>query len=476
MIGSVEMTQFALLLLFTMTSQAAFRPLPSLDPATVNPGMFSDDELDLPYHLVHFSRLAGAVVESGPERGFIRLSVWRNEKDNQPYNARIMENILSLAYFYTTKRPWNLYYGAPGLRDRLEAALGFWVGIQAPSGAFSEYKPQGWNLAATAFATKFMGQTLRLLEKGPPVDAELMKRVRAAQRKAIHFVLTDAEFFRHGQNFSNQFTNVWPGALAWLSQHKDPEIESLLRKRIAESATEFQSPAGYFYEAGGPDWAYNFGTHHSNLLGAWFYTQGTPLGKHFIEEERRFFDWVSYNVVPQGEDWVLNRAVETRRAMPVVDFSYRHPLAEHVPLARPFLATREDTARQTAEMRRKLQNTWPQVDPLPVGQFTAFTPYAFLHREQPEYTPSIEEKKKAIALMPVNVRSRFVHQRMDSRTPVVFTYIRRPSWYAAFNSGKQITRQQRLGLGLLWSPKSGVLLQSQTNSGDAEWVTRPAGK
>lgn len=370
-------------------------------------------------------------------------------------------NILSLAFFYTTKRPWNVYYGAPGLRDRLEAALEFWVRIQAPSGAFSEYKPQGWNLAATAFATKFMGQTLRLLAKGPPVDAGLMKRVEAAQRKAIHFVLTDPAMFAFGRNYSNQYTNVWPGALAWLSLHKDPEIEGLLKKRIAESATEFQSPAGYFYEAGGPDWAYNFGTHHSNLLGAWFYTKGTPLGKHFIEEERKFFDWVSYNVVPDGDYWVLNRAIETRQSMPVVGFSYRHPLAEHVPLARAFIAGREPPRPHTA--------------PLEAGVFTAFSPYVFLHREQPEYVPSASEKKQAVATIPAIARSEFVHQRRDSRSPVVFTYVRRPGYYAAFNSGKQITRQQRLGLGLMWTPGGGAVLQSQTNSADAAWGTRAAG-
>ena len=453
-------------------AQAAFRPLPAFDPASVKPEMFDDSELDLPYYLVHFPRVANAVTQDGPNRGFIAISVWRNAKDNQPYNARIMENILSLAYFYTTKRPWNPYYGAPGLRDRLEAALDFWVKAQAPSGAFSEYKPQGWNLAATAFATKFMGQTLRLLEKAPPIDPDLLTRVQAAQRKAIRFVLTDPEFFQHGRNFSNQFTNVWPGALAWLSQRNDPEIETLLRRRIAESATEFQSPAGYFYEAGGPDWAYNFGTHHSNLLGAWFYTKATPLGKHFIEEERRFFDWVSWNVVPEGGQWVLNRAVETRRAMPVVDFSYRHPLAEHVPVSRAFIPTREDAKRQTEAQRRRLAATWPNVDTLPVGEFTAFSPYVFLHREQPEYLPTTREKQEAAAAMPVNARQNFNHQRMDSRHPIVFTYVRRPAYYAAFNTGKQITRQQRLGLGLLWTPEDGTLLQSQTNSADAAWGTR----
>ena len=455
-----------------LVAQAAFRPLPTFDPASIKPAMFEDTELDLPYYLVHFPRLANAVVEDGPNRGFIAISVWRNAKDNQPYNARIMENILSLAFFYTTKRPWNPYYGAPGLRDRLEAALAFWGKTQAPSGAFSEYKPQGWNLAATAFATKFMGQTLRLLEKAPPIDPDLLAGVQAAQRKAIRFVLTDPAFFEHGRNYSNQFTNVWPGALAWLSQRKDPEIEALLRQRIAESATEFQSPAGYFYEAGGPDWAYNFGTHHSNLLGAWFYTKGTALGKHFIEEERRFFDWVSWNVVPEGKEWVLNRGVETRRAMSVVDFSYRHPLAEHVPVARAFIPTREEAQRQTEAQRRHLAATWPKVDPLPVGEFTAFSPYVFLHREQAEYLPTAREKQEAGALIPAVARQNFTHQRMDSRHPAVFTYIRRPGYYAAFNSGKQITRQQRLGLGLLWTPTAGTLLQSQTNSADAAWGTR----
>jgi hypothetical protein len=464
-----------LFLLAAATASAAFRPLPGFDPSTIKPATFADAELDLPYYLVHFPRVANAVVADGPDRGFINIHVWRSPKDNQPYNARIMESILSLAFFYTAKRPWNPYYAAPGLRDRLEASLDFWVRIQSPSGAFSEYKPQAWNLAATAFATKFMGQTLRLLATGPPIDHALLNRVQAAQRKAILFVLTDPAFFTHGRNYSNQFTNVWPGALAWLTQRDDPEVDSLLRKRIGESTTEFQSPAGYFYEAGGPDWAYNFGTHHSNLLGAWFYTKSKPLGAHFIEEERRFFDWVSYNVVPDGDHWVLNRAVETRRSMPVVGFSYRHPLAEHVPIARAFIPTRDDVARERREQRRRLEQDWPKVDPLPVGEFTAFSPYAFLHREQPEYTPSAAEKKQAVALIPLNTRADFTHQRMDKRHPIVFTYIRRPAYYAAFNSGKRITRQQRLGLGLLWTPSSGAILQNQTASADAAWGTRAPG-
>ena len=92
--------------------------VPPADFSKLKPSDFADDELDLPYYLAHFHRLANSVVEEGDNRGFINISVWRNPQDNKPYNARVMENILSLAFFYSTKRPWNQYYGSPAVRLR----------------------------------------------------------------------------------------------------------------------------------------------------------------------------------------------------------------------------------------------------------------------------------------------------------------------------------------------------------------------
>src|SRR5688572_6887786 len=80
--------------------------VPPADFSKLKPSDFRDDELDLPYYLAHFHRLANSVVEEGDNRGFINISVWRSPQDNKPYNARVMENILSLAFFYSTKRPW----------------------------------------------------------------------------------------------------------------------------------------------------------------------------------------------------------------------------------------------------------------------------------------------------------------------------------------------------------------------------------
>ncbi len=141
------------------------QPLPAVDLNAIDVQDFSDEELDLPYYLAHFHRLANAVILDGPNRGFINISVWRRERDNQPYNARIMESILSLAYFYANDRPWNPYYASPQLRFRLEAALSFWCDMQSRDGAFSEYGAHKWNLAASAFASKFMGESLHWLDK-----------------------------------------------------------------------------------------------------------------------------------------------------------------------------------------------------------------------------------------------------------------------------------------------------------------------
>jgi hypothetical protein len=37
--------------------------------------------------LANFHRVANSVALSGPRRGFIDIPVWRDRKDNEPYNA-----------------------------------------------------------------------------------------------------------------------------------------------------------------------------------------------------------------------------------------------------------------------------------------------------------------------------------------------------------------------------------------------------
>ena len=145
---------------------------------------FRDDELDLPYYLANFHRVANSVALSGPRRGFIDMPVWRDLKDNQPYNARIMESILSLVYFYCTDRPWNIYRGDPALRRASEAALDFWTRSQRQDGRFSEYAPDGNGVSPPPRSRpSSWARPFGLLHDGPPIDSAIHRRAIETDRR-----------------------------------------------------------------------------------------------------------------------------------------------------------------------------------------------------------------------------------------------------------------------------------------------------
>src|SRR5713101_4255897 len=87
-----------------------FAPLPTVDLSKLNPSDFTDAEIDLPFYLNNFHQVADSVVATGADRGFIAISVWRSPKDNHSYNARIMENILSLRISFPTRGPGTPTY------------------------------------------------------------------------------------------------------------------------------------------------------------------------------------------------------------------------------------------------------------------------------------------------------------------------------------------------------------------------------
>jgi hypothetical protein len=144
------------------------------------------------------------------------------------------------------------------------------------------------------------------------------------------------------------------------------------------------------------------------------------------------------------------------------------------PAGRILGPTREEVARRRAARRAELVKQWPRVDSLAVGTFRAFSPYAFLHRSHVRWRPTDAERRAAVAALRHQRETRFTHQRVDSRKPVVYSYVRRPAYYAAFTAGELVTAQQRYGLGLLWMPGAGTVLQSQTGATSTAWGTRAA--
>jgi hypothetical protein len=451
--------------------------VPPLDATKIHPSDFADADLDLPFALAHFARVANSIVTDGPDRGFINISVWRGTNQLHPYNARIMESILTLAWFYTAPQKWNQYRADPAVRNKLELAFDYWCRLQSPDGKFSEYGPQQWNLAATAFAVKFISEALRLLKSGPAISADVHQRAIDGCRKALRAVLYDPDLMSHGRSYSNQYTNIFAGGAAFLSLYPDAELNTRLSERAQISGTELQSPAGYMYEKDGPDLGYTLNTHHENLQMAYHYWRGTPLGEILLKEEGRFGEWLSYNIMPEpGQHfWVANRSIESRQKHATFE-PIDTPLADKCVIMRAYATPPDLRAEQIRAAREKLERQWPQVDPLPVGEFSALSPYLFLQRAHYVWHPSAEQMAKARKLVRPLAEKSFVEQRKDTRLPMVFTYVRRPGYYAAFASTtKPASDQERFGLTFVWTPEKGVLLQSQTAGTDTAWGTFTGG-
>jgi len=451
----------------------SYPPVPPLDAAKIKPSDFADADLDMPFALSHFAEVANAIETDGPDRGFINLSVWRGTSQLHPYNARIMESILTLAWFYTAPQKWNQYRGNAELRKRLELALTYWCNEQSPDGKFSEYGPQQWNLAATAFAVKFVSEALRLLKNGPPISGAIHQRAIDCCRKALRATLFDPDLMGHGRSYSNQYTNIFAGGAAFLNLYPDAELSARLADRASIIGSELQSPCGYMYEKDGPDLGYTLNTHHENLQMAYHYWRGTRLGDLLVEEENRFSKWLMYNLLPEpGQTFfVANRSIETRQKHAIFE-PIDTPLAERCTIMRAYATPPALRTAQIRAAREKLEKEWPQVDPLRLGEFDALGPYRFLQRAHYTWHPTAEQMADARKQLRPVVEQSFVEQLKDTRKPIVFTYVRRPGYYAAFASApRPVSEQERLGLTFVWTPVNGVLLQSQTSGAETAWGT-----
>jgi len=459
---------------------AKWNPVPDIDLSTLNPSDFNDDELDLPYYLKHLHTVANAVIETGANRGFIGIRVYRSKEENVVHHSRIMDNILSFVWFYCSDRSWNSYYNSSELKVRIEAGFDFLCNSQRPSGLYPHVDDPNGKMSGTAFVTKFMGQALVLLSNGPSIDENILQRAMEAQRKAIMVLLDEDEHYERGIMYSNQYTNVFAGALAYLFIRQDAEMEQKLKSRIEQSATDFQSAVGFFRENYGTDHGYNLQTHHSNLWMAYNYSRGTDIGDMFVEEEQRYSDWINYNAVlePDGITYTLNRGIDMRQkqlTIPITDWFRKTSLGEEVEAVRAYLFTQEELMAVSAEDRQKLEKNWPNVPELKVGSSDAYDPYNFLHRSHHKWYPSLQQKQASIRELPYISRNRFIHQKRDNRNETVYTFIRQPGYYAAFNSGKRLKPSQRMGLGLLWNPGCGSFFQTHTDSDIMAWGTKEFG-
>lgn len=222
------------------------------------------EEYDLLYHFVNLDRVANAVVtEPGPLQGWFGEALWRHYS-YAPFNARVMENYYSLAFFYGYRAPWNIYYRHPALLERLTLALEYTFGLMGENGAIPEYATADMDtpmLAPSSFGMEYMAAALEVA--GDALPADLRARLVAQARKAAVYVLTSDESWEHARSYTNQFLGAMSGGARLARLTGDEELMDMVRAAGDALVGQFMAPMGFLYEADGPEtFAYFFVTLH----------------------------------------------------------------------------------------------------------------------------------------------------------------------------------------------------------------------
>lgn len=186
--------------------------------------------------------------------------------------ARFQEELCALSFLYSTQFDHNPYFQNAQLLDWIGYGLEFWSSIQHSDGSFDEAYPFERSLAATAFTTFYIGETLKFI--GETLPKEISTRVHKTMNRAGKWLLRNDE--THG----------------FLSNHLAAAAAALYHVYLLTSDAEFkkrsdyfikrildrQSVEGWYEEYGGADPGYQ--THGSFYLARlWQLSQNEVLAE-----------------------------------------------------------------------------------------------------------------------------------------------------------------------------------------------------
>ena len=449
---------------------AQWTPVPAWDFSASSASDFADHELEVPYFLRHFAQVANAVIETGDNRGFLDIKVNREPVDNQPYNARIMEMQMALAYFYTADRPWNPYRGNGAVRARLEAMLDRWTRIQAPdghayAGLFAEYSSTNWSLAPTSFGSRAAAEALDLIiDSGQPFDAAILENARVSLRRALMAVFTRGDMRNAAKQYSNQFGGCYHAALIYLENWPDAELDAAFVAAVNAAAAQDQSPAGFWYEQGGPDFGYS-GVHETSLRMALpRFRSRAGLMPVLVDDDEDWNAWLAANYVPQPglatRTFLTNAGINTRTSH-ALQTARSRPWSELVEASRIFAFSDAEFAAAVAARRAQVAAQFGNWGALSVPSAYSYIP-GFVHDARASldtWHPTAAQRDAAHATLPCLSMAPLNLQFHDPR-PTTYTMAKRPGYYAAVTTGSIRLSRQAYGLGLLWNPAFGIGLQS----------------
>ncbi|MBI2952352.1 hypothetical protein HYY27_09665, partial [bacterium] len=446
-------------------------PVPAVE--SIDRSQWRPEEYDLLFHFVNFARVANSVVtEPGPLQGWFREALWRHYS-YAPFNARVMENYFSLAFFYGYDAPWNVYHRSPAILERLRLALDYTFGLMGENGAIPEYAIADIDapmLAPSSFGMEYMSAALEVA--GPLLPDDLRGRLVAQARKAAVYVLTAEESWAHARSFTNQFLGAMAGGLRLARLTNDAELKGYAERAGEALLGEFMSPMGYLYENDGAEtFAYFFVT-----LGRLVPLYHEWPDARWLEVLRRHCAWMARHMLlePDGRTVILAGSHQTRtgsgyRLTPRGGQRGLGDLMADGHDERQFMKLFLSSAEAAAQARR----AWEEA-PDPVGaqrqasKSRGYVPVSTLWNYA-TYAPPEAEIAEALGRLPCLDPTTGTEKLEDDRGNQ-YIYVRHPNYYAGFCFATHRTTAAH-GPSFLWHGRAGTLVLSE-NGDRPRWETQ----
>ena len=444
--------------------------LPLVDPlpdGAPDRTLFAPHEQVFASYLLILAPLANSVRDVDPNYGWMEDGWWRTPND--PINSRIMEHVVTLAWFATHERPWNPYYLDGNLIARLNAALGYYLSLQGPRGAWPvTYETE--SLATTGFGLVALSHThrhLASLDLLPERRTEMAAAMRAA---AAWLMDTSYSPWNLPIRVHNQLAGGLAGVGHAATALDDPEIAADLADRVGFFIDNSQAPAGYFHEPLGFDFGYNHTVALPDLGD--LYTQTADA--RIVEHVSRWADFAQHVLLPEPttsgftivSQACLRNAVNVHVVRPEDDLD-RAALARVFVEQVPILAALQSPAEDKAAARA----AWA-ADPEPVAprEKQDTSPRLFDHVPKAPDNLTAAERDAVLASWRPVAETAFTEHR-EGTIDQQLLFVRRPGYYLSTLLGVRGGDRARSGTGLLWHPRAGSLIASFNGLADDHWGT-----
>ena len=453
-------------------ARADLATVPAL-PAEPDRSAFAPNEQIFAGYLKILAPMANDIVTDGSAtHGWMAGGWWRTP--SEPFNARVMEHVATLAWFLANDRPWNPYHGNAALRARLEAAVDYYLGLQHDDGSFPEYAATEHGLAPTGFGTVALSRALVEM-RAAGTDLAQRERMRAAIAASSAWLLdtSHAAPWSDPIGYANQTAAGLSGAAAAAEALEDDALLATVRERVVLLGQRGQAPGGWFYEAKGFDSGYNANVQLPDLGELHDRIGGTELEA----QVSRWVDFFQYTTVREpGAAGFLRMAAASSRTVSgtplldvVPDASDSRAFASRFLAAQPklaaFLTAREDRAAERA--------AWAASgDPVPARAKQDTSPRLWMHVSRAPEGPTRAQRQTALGLLSHLRSSRWTRLRSADVLDTRFVFVRRPRYYAGALFGQRASARVSHGLQLLWHPAMGTIALGLNDGAANEfWAT-----